>query len=59
MKLLDLQRAPYNPRIEITPGRAENEKLKASISEFGLVERIVFNQQTNLLSKRIVSTMQM
>ena len=59
MKVLDLQVAPYNPRIEITPRRAENEKLKASISEFGLVERIVFNQQTNLLSKRIVSTMQM
>ncbi len=47
MTVSDLQVAPYNPRIEITPGMDEYEKLKASIRTFDLVEPIVFNQQIN------------
>ncbi len=46
MKLADLTPADYNPRVELKPGDAEWEALYASISEFGSVEPIVWNQRT-------------
>lgn len=46
MKLADLTPADYNPRVELKPGDDEWEALYASISEFGSVEPIVWNQRT-------------
>lgn len=39
--------AEYNPRLDLQPGDDEYEKIKRSIETFGLVEPIVFNEQTN------------
>ncbi|QDT36115.1 ParB N-terminal domain-containing protein [Stratiformator vulcanicus] len=38
--------APYNPRIELKPGMAEYERLKRSLTEFELVQPIVWNRRT-------------
>lgn len=38
--------AAYNPRVDLQPGDAEYEKLKASIESFGYVEPIVWNERT-------------
>lgn len=46
MKLKDLKRADYNPRIFLMPNDPEFEKLKRSIETFGLVEPIVYNERT-------------
>ena len=50
MKLDDLNPAAYNPRKELKPGDPEYEKLKRSITEFGYVAPIIWNERT----KRIV-----
>lgn len=42
----ELNPAAYNPRKDLKPGDPEYEKLKKSISEFGFVEPIVWNQRT-------------
>lgn len=41
--------APYNPRVALSPGDPEYEKLKRSIDEFGLVEPLVWNEATGNL----------
>jgi ParB-like chromosome segregation protein Spo0J len=41
-----LNEAVYNPRVPLTEGMAEFEKLKKSIVEFGNVEPIVWNETT-------------
>lgn len=41
--------APYNPRKDLQPGDPEYEKLRRSVEEFGLVEVLVWNQQTGNL----------
>ena len=41
--------APYNPRIDLQPGDIEYEKIKRSITEFDLVEPLVWNKQTGNL----------
>ena len=41
--------APYNPRLDLQPGDAEYEKIKRSITEFDLVEPLVWNKQTGNL----------
>lgn len=46
MKIADLIPAEYNPRQDLTPEDPEYQKLKRSIDTFGLVEPIVFNEQT-------------
>ena len=38
--------ADYNPRKDLKPGDPEYEKLKRSITEFGYVEPIIWNQTT-------------
>lgn len=43
----EMDRAAYNPRVELRPGDDEYEALKDSISEFGLVVPIIWNQRTN------------
>lgn len=45
-RIEELNSAAYNPRIELRPGIAEYEKLKASIQTFGDVEPIVWNKNT-------------
>jgi len=42
----DLQPAPYNPRILLEPGDPGWEKLERSLSEFDLVQPIVWNRKT-------------
>jgi len=39
--------ADYNPRKDLKPGDPEYEKLKRSLSEFGYVEPIIWNQSTS------------
>ncbi len=41
-----LQPAPYNPRVELKPGMAEFERLKRSLTEFDLVQPLVWNERT-------------
>lgn len=41
-----LNPAAYNPRRDLKPGDREYEKLKRSVTEFGLVEPIVWNERT-------------
>jgi DNA modification methylase len=41
--------APYNPRLDLKPGDVEYEKIKRSITEFDLVEPLVWNKQTGNL----------
>jgi len=45
--LKELKPALYNPRVELAPGDAEYEKIKASITAFGMVEPIVWNRTTD------------
>ena len=45
----DVNRAPYNPRIELKPGMPEYEKLKKSIEEFGHILPMVFNKRSGNL----------
>lgn len=47
MKIADLVPAPYNPRKKLRLGDPEYEKLKKSIAEFGVVDPIIWNKQTN------------
>lgn len=42
----DLKPAEYNPRIELQPDDEEYQSLKRSIEEFGLVDPIIYNEQT-------------
>jgi DNA modification methylase len=41
-----LDPADYNPRKDLKPGDPEYEKLKRSLSEFGYVEPVIWNQTT-------------
>lgn len=41
-----LSPAAYNPRTDLKPGDKEYEKLKRSILEFGYVEPVIWNRQT-------------
>lgn len=45
-KLSDLKAAPYNPR---TSNKKQEKNLKESLSKFGLVEPIIFNQKTGYI----------
>ena len=42
----DVNRALYNPRVELKPGMPEYEKLKKSIEEFGHILPMVFNKRS-------------
>ena len=45
-KIDDLKAASYNPRKDLKPGDKEYEKLKRSITEFGYVEPVIWNERT-------------
>ena len=46
MKISDLRPADYNPRQDLQPGDPEYEKIANSLTEFGYVEPVVWNEQT-------------
>jgi hypothetical protein len=46
LPLSQLQPAPYNPRVELTPKSPRYRKLKRSLEQFGLVEPLVWNRRT-------------
>ena len=41
--------APYNPRLDLKPGDPEYDKIKRSITEFDLVEPLVWNKRSGNL----------
>jgi ParB-like chromosome segregation protein Spo0J len=45
----ELKPAPYNPRRVLSPSSSAYRKLRASLKEFGLVEPLVWNEQTGHL----------
>jgi len=46
VEISQLNPAKYNPRKDLQPGDAEYEKLKKSITEFDMVEPLVWNKKT-------------
>lgn len=46
-KISDLNRAAYNPRIDLIPGDSEYESLRRSISTYGLLIPVIWNKRTN------------
>ena len=46
-KIRDVDRAAYNPRIELIPGDTEYENLRRSITTYGLIIPVVWNKRTN------------
>jgi ParB-like chromosome segregation protein Spo0J len=46
-KIRDMDRAAYNPRIELIPGDTEYENLRRSITTYGLIIPVVWNKRTN------------
>ena len=46
-RIKDLDRAEYNPRIELIPGDTEYENLRRSISTYGMLIPVVWNKRTN------------
>lgn len=50
-RITDMERAEYNPRVELMPGDDEYEKLKRNIERFGMVVPVIWNRRTN----RVVS----
>lgn len=50
-RISEMERAEYNPRVELLPGDDEYEKLKRNIDRFGMVVPVIWNRRTN----RVVS----
>lgn len=46
-RIADMDRAAYNPRIELIPGDAEYENLRRSIKTYGMLIPVVWNKRTN------------
>lgn len=49
VSIQEIRPAEYNPRTDLKPGNKEYEKLKTSLSTFGLVEPLVWNKRTGNL----------
>lgn len=47
MNLKDIEPADYNPRVELNENDDEYQKIKNSITEFGYVDPIIYNERTN------------
>lgn len=45
--ITDMNRAAYNPRIDLQPGDEEYESIRHSLEKFSLVQPIVWNKRTN------------
>lgn len=46
-KISDMERATYNPRIDLIPGDMEYENLRRSIKTYGMIIPVVWNKRTN------------
>lgn len=46
-KIADMDRAAYNPRIDLIPGDTEYENLRRSIITYGMIIPVVWNKQTS------------
>lgn len=46
-RISDLNRATYNPRIDLIPGDPEYENLRRSINTYGLLIPVIWNKRTN------------
>ncbi len=46
-KIRDMDRAAYNPRIELIPGDTEYENLRRSITTYGMLIPVIWNKRTN------------
>lgn len=46
-RISDLNRATYNPRIDLIPGDPEYENLRRSITTYGLLIPVIWNKRTN------------
>ena len=46
-RIADLERATYNPRVDLQPGDEDFEAINGSLARFGMVQPIVWNQRTN------------
>lgn len=46
-RISDLNRATYNPRIDLIPGDPEYENLRRSIATYGLLIPVIWNKRTN------------
>jgi ParB-like chromosome segregation protein Spo0J len=44
----EINPAKYNPRKDLKPGDPAYEKLKRSMTEFGYVEPIIWNEETGV-----------
>lgn len=49
MQISQIQKADYNPRLELQPGDPAYEKLKNSIKTFGFCEPLIYNRRTSHL----------
>jgi DNA modification methylase len=49
MKINKIKPADYNPRKNLKPGDSEYEKIKRSLLDFGFVEPLIWNEQTQTL----------
>lgn len=49
MRISQINKAGYNPRVELKPGDPVYEKLKNSIQTFGFCEPLIFNRRTGHL----------
>jgi len=45
--IADLERATYNPRVDLQPGDEDFEAINGSLERFGMVEPVVWNERTN------------
>lgn len=46
-RICDMDRAKYNPRVDLLPGDDEYEKLRHSIERNGMIIPVVWNERTN------------
>lgn len=46
-KIRELNRATYNPRIDLIPGDSEYENLRRSINTYGMLIPVIWNKRTN------------
>jgi ParB-like chromosome segregation protein Spo0J len=46
-KISDMERATYNPRIDLIPGDMEYENLRKSIKTYGMIIPVIWNKRTN------------
>lgn len=46
-RIEDMERATYNPRVDLRPGDDEYDNLNHSIDRFGIVLPVVWNRRTN------------